>query len=204
LAAKKKALYASEQDPVARAAWWEEMPPWDAAAFVFFDETSTATNLTRRYARARGGARAFGYAPRNYGRRTTQLAALTPQGLTAPMLLEGAVDTAAFVAYLRHVLVPTLRPGQVVIMDNLSCHRAAAARQMIETAGCTLRLLPTYSPDFNPIELAFAKLKTALRAAAARTQEALDAAITEALDAVTATDAHGWFRHCSYSLARST
>ncbi len=180
------------------------MAPRDAMGFVFFDETSTATNLTRRYARARGGARALGYAPRNYGRRTTLLAALTPDGLTAPMLLEGAVDTAAFVAYLDQVLVPTLRPGQVVILDNLSCHRAGAARQAIEAAGCTLRFLPTYSPDFNPIELAFAKLKTALRAAAARTQAALDAAIGEALEAITQADARGWFHHCGYSLARST
>jgi transposase len=180
------------------------MAPCDARRFVFFDETSTATNLTRRYARARGGARALGYAPRNYGRRTTLLAALTPQGLTAPMLLEGAVDTAAFVAYVEQVLVPSLQPGQVVILDNLSCHRATAARQLIEAAGCTLRFLPTYSPDFNPIELAFAKLKAALRAAAARTQVALDAAITETLDTITQAEAHGYFRHCGYSLARST
>jgi transposase len=183
LAAKKKALYASEQDPVARAAWQADMAPCAATALVFFDETSTATNLTRRYARARGGARALGYAPRNYGRRTTLLAALTPQGLTAPMLREGAVDTAALVAYLAQVLVPTLQPGQRVILDNLSCHRAAAARQAIEAVGCTLHFLPTYSPDFNPIELAFSKLKTALRTAAARTQAALDAAIRTALDA---------------------
>jgi transposase len=204
LAAKKKSLYASEQDPIARAIWQAEMAARDATRFVFLDETSTTTNLTRRYARARGGTRAFGYAPRNYGRRTTLLAALAPTGLTAPMLLEGAVDTAAFVAYLDQVLVPTLRPGQIVIADNLSCHRAAAARQAIEAAACTLHFLPTYSPDFNPIELAFAKLKTALRAAAARTQAALDAAIREVLDAITPAEAEGWFRHCGYSLARST
>ena len=180
------------------------MAAGDATRFVFLDETSTATNLTRRYARARGGVRAFGSAPRNYGRRTTLLAALTPAGLTAPMLLEGAVDTAAFVAYLDQVLVPTLHPGQLVILDNLSCHRAAAARAAIEAAGCTLHFLPTSSPDFNPIELAFAKLKTALRAATARTQAALDAAIREALDAISPAEAHGWFRHCGYSLARST
>jgi transposase len=204
LAAQKKALYASEQDPVARAAWHAALVARAAARFVFLDETSTATNLTRRYARARGSARAFGYAPRNYGRRTTLLAALTTDGVPAPLLLEGAVDTAAFVAYLAQVLVPTLQPGQIVILDNLSGHRAVAARQAIEAAGCTLHFLPTYSPDFNPIELAFAKLKTALRTAAARTQAALDAAITEALDAITQAEAHAWFRHCGYSLARST
>ena len=204
MAAKKKALYASEQDSLARALWHAELAPQDAARFVFFDETSTATNLTRRYARALGSARALGYAPRNYGRRTTLLAALTAAGITAPMLLEGAVNTAALVAYVEQVLVPTLQPGQVVILDNLSCHHAAAVRQLIAAAGCTVRFLPTYSPDFNPIELAFAKLKTALRAAAARTQAALDTAITEALDAITPADAQAWFRHCGYSLVRST
>jgi len=120
------------------------------------------------------------------------------------VLLEGALDSAAFVAYIDQGLVPVLRPGQIVILDNLSCHRAPAARAASEAAGCTLRFLPTYSPDFNPIELAFAKLKTALRAAAARTQEALDAAIVAALDAVTQAEAQAWFRHCGYSRARST
>lgn len=175
----------------------------DPARWVFLDETSTATNLTRRYARAPGGARAVGYTPRNYGQRTTLLAALTPTGLDAPMLLAGAVDTAAFVAYVEQVLCPTLRPGQIVILDNLSCHRAAAVRAAIEHAGCALWFLPTYSPDFNPIELAFSKLKTALRAAGARTQAALDQAIVAALDAITHADARAWFRHCGYRLPAS-
>jgi transposase len=175
----------------------------DPARCVFLDETSTATNLTRRYARAPGAARAVGYTPRNYGQRTTLLAALTPTGLDAPMLLAGAVDTAAFVAYVEQVLRPTLRAGQIVILDNLSCHRAAAVRAAIERAGCTLWFLPTYSPDFNPIELAFSKLKAALRAAAARTQPALDQAIVAALDAITRTDARAWFSHCGYRLPAS-
>jgi transposase len=170
---------------------------------VCLDETSTATNLTRRYARAPGATRAIGYTPRNYGQRTTVLAALTPAGLTAPMLLEGAVDTAAFVAYVEQLLCPTLQPGQVVLLDNLSCHRAPAVRTAIEGAGCQLWFLPTYSPDYNPIELAFAKLKTALRAAAARTQDALDHAIARALDTITPTDARAWFRHCGFWLPAS-
>jgi transposase len=132
------------------------------------------------------------------------LATLTPTGLDAPMLLAGAVDTAAFVAYVEQVLVPTLQPGQVVILDNLSCHHAAAAQAAIERAGCQLWFLPSYSPDFNPIELAFAKLKAALRKVAARTQAALDLAITEAIETITSADAQHWFRHCGYPLSAST
>jgi transposase len=176
----------------------------DPARCVFLDETSTATNLARRYGRAPRATRAVGAVPRNYGHRTTVLAALTPTGIDAPCLLEGALDSASFVAYVEQVLVPALQPGQVVILDNLSCHRAAAARAALERAGCQFWFLPTYSPDYNPIELAFAKLKAALRKAAARTQAALDQAITEALDAITPTDAQHWFRHCGYLLPAST
>jgi transposase len=204
LAAEKKILYASEQDPAARAVWRAEVAQLEPSRFVFVDETSTATNLTRRYARAPRAERAVGYVPRNYGTRTTLIAALTPAGIDAPMLLTGAVNTLAFTAYVEQVLCPTLRPGQVVIMDNLSSHLGAPIRALIEAAQCRLLLLPAYSPDFNPIELAFAKLKEALRAAAARTQAARDAAITEALDAISAADARGWFRHCGYLLPNST
>lgn len=175
----------------------------DPRRCVFLDETSTATNLTRRYGRAPRSARAVGSTPRNYGQRTTLLAALTTTGIRAPMLLAGAVDTPAFLAYVEQVLCPTLQPGQIVILDNLSCHRAAAVRGAIERAACELWFLPTYSPDFNPIELAFSKLKTALRAAAARTQAALDQAIVTALDAITEADARAWFAHCGYRLPAS-
>jgi transposase len=171
---------------------------------VFLDETSTATNLARRYGRAPRATRAVGAVPRNYGQRTTVLAVLTPTGIDAPCLLEGALDSASFVAYVEQVLVPALQPGQMVILDNLSCHRAAAARAALERASCRFWFLPTYSPDYNPIELAFAKLKAALRKAAARTQAALDQAIREALDAITPTDAQHWFRHCGYLLPAST
>lgn len=171
---------------------------------TFVDETSTTTNLTRRYARAPRGERAYGYAPRNYGSRTTLVAALTPQGMDAPMVLEGAVDTRAFTAYVQQVLCPSLPPGQIVIMDNLSSHTDPAIRAAIEAVGCTLLLLPSYSPDFNPIELAFAKIKEALRAAAARTTAAWEQAIVAALDAITPSDVYGWFRHCGYLLACPT
>lgn len=200
LAAQKKTLSASEQDPTARAAWQAETAALDPAQFVFVDETSTSIALTRRYARAPRGARARGSVPRNYGQPTTLIAALDPTGLGAAMTLEGAANTAAFTVYVRELLCPTLRPGQIVILDNVSFHRAAGIRELIEAAGCQLWFLPPYSPDFAPIEHAFAKLKTALRAAAARTQATLEAAIAAALELITAADAHGWFAHCGYRL----
>ena len=200
LAAKKKTLAASEQDPVARAVWQLTTAWADPTQFVFVDETSSSIALTRRYARAPRGVRARGQAPRNYGQPTTLIAALAPTGLGAAMTLPGAANTAAFTVYVRELLCPTLRPGQIVILDNVSFHRATAIRALIEGVGCQLWFLPPYSPDFAPIEHAFAKLKTALRAVGARTQAALEAAIAAALDLVTAADAHGWFRHCGYAL----
>jgi transposase len=200
LAAQKKTVSASEQDPVARAAWRQETASLDPAQFVFVDETSTSIALTRRYGRAPRGVRARGHVPRNHGRPTTLIAALSPTGLGAAMTLEGAANTAAFTAYCRELLCPSLRPGQVVVLDNVSFHRAAVIGELIASAGCHLLFLPPYSPDFAPIEHAFSKLKTALRAAAARTQGALEAAIAAALELVTAADAQGWFRHCGYRL----
>ena len=201
LAAQKKTLSATEQDPIARATWQAETAALDPAQFVFVDETSTSIALTRRYARAPRGERARGSVPRNYGQPTTLIAALAPTGLGAAMTLEGAANTAAFTVYVRELLCPTLRLGQIVILDNVSFHRAAGIRELIEAAGCQLLFLPPYSPDFAPIEHAFAKLKTALRAAAARTPAALEAAIAAALELITAADAHGWFAHCGYRLA---
>ena len=116
------------------------------------------------------------------------------------MTLAGAVDGDAFAAYVQQVLVPQLRPGQIVILDNLSVHKRADIRQQIEQAGCALRFLPPYSPDFNPIEQAFSKFKTGLRRAQARSQEALDKAIADALDTITRVDARNWFRHDGYDL----
>jgi transposase len=204
LATKKKIIYAQEQDAEERAAWRQEIAPLAPARFVFVDETSTASNMTRRYARAPGKHRASGYVPRNYGTRTTLIAALTPEGIGPAMTLPGAVDTLAFTVYVEQVLCPALRPGQIVFMDNLSVHKHPAIREMIEAKECELRWLPRYSPDMNPIELAFAKIKEILRTAHARAQEALDTAITAALDAITATDAQGWFKHCGHDMSRST
>jgi transposase len=197
-------LRAAEQNPVARAAYWEQTVFLDPARCVFLDETSTAIDFTRRYARALHAARAYGTVPRNHGQRTTLLAVLTPAGLDAPLQLAGALDTETFVAYVEQFLLPMLQPGQIVILDNLSCHHAAAAQELLERAGCRFHFLPSYSPDFNPIELAFSKLKARLRKVAPRTQAALDAALLEAIDAITPADARHWFRHAGYRLPASS
>jgi transposase len=154
--------------------------------------------MTRRYARAPRGQRAYGKVPRNHGKPTSLVSALSYDGLGAAMTVIGAIDTAAFEVYVRDLLCPTLKAGQVVTIDNLSVHKAAAIREHIEAVGCKLWFLPSYSPDLNPIELAFSKLKTALRKAAARTHEALDEAIAQVLNLVTAEDALAWFKHCGY------
>lgn len=176
------------------------MEALDATRMIFLDETSTHTSLTRRYARAPKGVRAYGHVPRNHGHNVTLLAALTPAGIGPSMTIAGSIDSAAFAAYVQHVLVPSLHPGHVVILDNLSAHKSAAAREAIEAAGCELRFLPAYSPDFNPIELAFAKIKSGLRAAAARDPDALHAATAVAIDRITPADARAFYAHCGFPL----
>ena len=142
----------------------------------------------------------MGRVPRNHGPNITLLAALTPTGIGAVVAIPGAVDGAAFVAYAERVLAPSLRPGQVVVLDNLSAHTSERARHAVETVGARLLLLPAYSPDFTPIELAFAKGKERLRAAAERTPDRLVAATARAIDAVTAADARGFYAHCGFPL----
>lgn len=170
----------------------------DPAALVFLDETATPTTLTPLRARAPRGERAVGRVPR--GRRThvSWLAVLTPAGIGPSVLVEGAVDREAFDAYVAQLLVPALRPGQTVVLDNLSVHKSARARQLIEAAGCALRFLPTYSPDMNPIEQAFAKTKQALRRAEPRSVDAVVAAVGAALATVTPADAAAFFRAAGY------
>jgi transposase len=141
-----------------------------------------------------------GRVPRNHGPNVTLFAALTPRGIGPAMVMEGAADGEAFARYVRELLVPSLRPGQVVVLDNLSVHKGAAIRALVEEAGCRLLFLPPYSPDFSPIEHAFAKVKAHLRRAAARTFDALVAAIGAAIDAVTPEDARGCFAHCGFAL----
>jgi transposase len=169
--------------------------------FVFLDETATPTTLTRLRARAPRGERAIGRVPHKRWESVTVLASLTTQGMGPAMVLKGALARESFEAYVEQLLVPSLLPGQIVILDNLPVHKSARARRLIEQAGCRVLFLPPYSPDCNPIELAFAKLKQALRTAGERTFSGLVAAVGPALDAITAPDARGFFAHCGYHLS---
>jgi transposase len=190
---------AEERDEQARAEFRARMAGVDPARLVFLDETGTTTAMARRRARAPRGQRAHSRVPRNRGVVTTLIAALHLAGMTAAMTVEGATSGAVFDAYVIGVLVPVLRPGQIVVADNVAAHKSCRARAAIEAAGCRLVFLPAYSPDLNPIEEAFAKLKALLRAAATRSREALDAAIAAAMHAVTPADAAGWFAHAGYT-----
>lgn len=168
---------------------------------IFLDESGITTALVRRYARAQGGRRAFGRVPAGHWTQLTVLGALSLAGLGACMTVNAPTDRDVFLAYVRHLLVPTLRPGQVVVLDNLNAHKTTAVRGLIEGAGCRVLYLPPYSPEFNPIEQAWSKLKTLLRGAVARTRDALEAALKIFLDAITAADARGWFAHAGYRAA---
>lgn len=195
---EKKSLSATERDEPAREAWRERTAGIDPARFVFLDETGSHLGLTRRYARAPRGQRAIGRAPRNRGQTRTTITALTLDGIGPGLLLEGGVSTAGFEAYVAHLLAPTLQPGQIVVLDNLRQHQSPRTRTLIEARGAELWFLPSYSPDLNPIEEAFSKLKARLRTAAARTHEALVAAIWAALNTIMPTDAQGYFTHAGY------
>ncbi len=194
-------MAASERDEEARAAWREAVARLDPEQFVFVDESGTHTSLTRRYGWAPHDQRATGSVPRNHGKNTTLVAALAPDGLHEPWLIEGAMTTETFEWYIRNELVPRLRPGQVVVLDNLSAHKAASIRQAIESRGCDLLFLPPYSPDFTPIEQAFSKIKAILRGLGARTREALQEAIRLAIEAITPDDVAAWFAHAGYPLS---
>jgi len=156
--------------------------------------------MTRLYARAPKGERAYAKVPRNRGKNTTLLASMSSEGMGPCLAVEGSTTKAVFEAYVERVLAPSLRPGRVVVIDNLGAHRGERVRELIEARGCSLLYLPPYSPDFSPIEEAFSKLKALLRKAEARTREALVEAIGQALEAVEAKDARGWFGHCGYLL----
>jgi transposase len=168
---------------------------------VFVDECSTNTSLAPLYAWSRRGERAFCSVPRNWGANMTLLASMSAGGMGPCLAVEGPTTREVFETYLEEVLVPSLKAGQVVVMDNLSSHKGSRVRELIEGRGCELLYLPPYSPDLNPIEEAFAKLKALLRKAGARTREALIEAIGRALGAVSAKDAHGFFKHRGYRAA---
>jgi transposase len=198
LVTKKKTLGATERNEQERARWREQVTELDAKLLVVLDECGSNIALTPLYARAPKGHRARGSVPRNRGKNTTLLASLSLEGIGASMIIEGAVNATAFEAYLEQILVPSLHPGQIVVMDNLSVHKGARVRQLIEDKGCQVLFLPAYSPDLSPIEETFSKIKAFLRRVGARTREALEEAICQALLTVTTQDAQGWFRHCGY------
>lgn len=156
--------------------------------------------MTRLYGWAPHDQRARGSAPRNHGHNITLVAALAPDGLRVPWMIEGAMETTTFEWYIREQLGPTLHPGQVVVLDNLSVHKAARIHEALAARGCTLLFLPPYSPDFTPIEQAFSKLKAILRGLGARTREALEEAVRLAIEAITRADAAAWFAHAGYLL----
>jgi transposase len=165
---------------------------------VFIDETGASTKMARLYGRARRGERCRAAIPHGHWKTTTFVGALRRSGMTAPMVLDGAMHGAAFLAYVEQVLVPTLRSGDIVIMDNLPAHKPLAVREAIEKAGANLCFLPPYSPDFNPIENAFAKLKAMLRKVAARTIDELWAAIADAIPAFTPAERANYFNAAGY------
>jgi transposase len=169
------------------------------ARLVFIDESGFHTSMTRLRARAPKGERAYGEVPRNRGKNTTLIASISLEGVMGEaMTIEGATDAEVFEAYVEHFLAPTLTEGRVVVLDGLGAHRTQRVRELIEARGADLLFLPSYSPDLNPIEEAFSKIKNIVRKAGARTREALVEAIALALSAVTLEDVEGWFAHCGY------
>jgi transposase len=198
LDAKKKSLSASERDEGARKEWRKQVAPIEPSQWVFIDEFGSNAGLTRLYARSPRGEQARASAPRNHGVNRTTITSLTLEGLGPGLVLEGAMTTRAFEAYVERILAPTLQPGQIVTMDNLRQHHSERVQAVIEARGASVRFLPSYSPDLNPIEEAFSKVKTLLRSAEARVHESLVAAIWEALAAVSPADARGYFRHGGY------
>lgn len=189
---------ASERREDERAQFRKQMKQVDARRLVVIDECGSNIALTPLYARAPKGQRAYGSVPRHRGKNMTVLASLSLEGMGACLVMEGSVNAPVFEAYVEQILAPSLSPGQIVVLDNLSVHKGARVRQRISAHGCELLFLPAYSPDCSPIEEAFSKLKAVLRRVGARTREALQEAIGQALETITATDARGWFTHCGY------
>ena len=165
---------------------------------VFVDETGVNLQLARRYGRARAGMRAIGSVPKNYGESVSLIGAIDQSGLIASFAVRGATDTQAMLVFLTEILLPTLEPGDCVVWDNLAVHKTRAVQALFEKAKVELLFLPPYSPDLNPIEMCWSKLKTYLRAKAARSYEKLSEAIGAAIKEITSLDAQNWIRHCGY------
>jgi transposase len=197
-------MHASERETprvqTARSHYCDLSATLDLHRVKFIDESDINLALIRLYGRAPRGERALGSAPQNYGQAVTLLGALACTRLEAVMTIVGATDADAFRTYVQEALCHTLREGDIVVADNLSAHKAAGVQEAVEATGARLLYLLPYSPDLNPIERCWSKLKTFLRAAKARTREALDTAVTRALATVTESDARAWFAHCGYVL----
>ena len=187
-----------------RAAWREEFAAVDPSRLVFIDESGANTAMDRTHGRAPSGVRVDGPVPHGHWKTTTLTAAVRLDGVGACLAFDGATDTACFEAYVGECLAPTLRPGDVVVMDNLACHKTAEVARLIAAAGAEVRYLPAYSPDLNPIEKVFSKLKAYLRSAAARTVDGLIEAMGDALRAIRPGDIRGWFRHSGYKAPPSS
>jgi len=203
ISASKKTLYAAEQKRAdvarARRRWMREQGMFDPARLVFIDETCTNTAMVRLRGRAPRGARLVDYAPQGHWKTITFVGGLRQRAMTAPFVLEGAMNGPMFLAYVKQCLVPTLKRGEIVLMDNLPVHRVAGVAEAIEGAGATLIYLPKYSPDLNPIELAFSKLKAHLRKAAEHTISRLWRRIGRAVADLTAQECSNYFRHAGYA-----
>lgn len=182
----------------ARDAWFEGQDALEVGRLFFIDECGTNTKMARARGRSRRGSRCRAPIPHGHWKTTTLVAALTTSGIAAPMILDGAMDGDMFTAYVTHVLAKDLRPGDVVIMDNLPAHKVAAVRETIEAAKASLLYVPPYSPDCNPIEMAFSQIKAHLKKAAARTKHDLDDAIATAIDTVSPQNARNYFNECGY------
>jgi transposase len=193
---------ATERDEEARRAFRERLRGVDPKRLIFVDESSTNIALTPRYARAPKGERAPGKAPRNWGKNVTLISSIGLEGMGPTMSIEGSSDTESFGLYMRDILAPRLKPGRIVLMDNLSVHKSKWVRDLVEGRGCQLWLLPSYSPDLNPIEEAFSKVKNLIRKAKARVLEALFAVTAQTLEAVSEEDARGFFEACGYYTSR--
>lgn len=200
----KKTLHAAEQDrpdvAAARADLKAEQPALKAERLVFIDETAVTTKMVRHYGRSPRGERLVAKVPHGHWKTLTLVAALCIDGVTAPYVIDGAMDGATFVAYVEQVLAPTLAKGDIVFMDNLRTHKVQGVREAVAAVGATVRYLPAYSPDLNPIEQAFAKLKAALRKGAARTVAALIKLIGKLIKAFAPDECANYFRHAGYGI----
>lgn len=181
-----------------REAWFDMQLDLDPQRLIFLDECGTNTKMARLYGRAKRGERCRAPVPHGHWKTTTLVAGLTVEGIVAPMVLDGAMDGEMFKAYVAQILVPILRPGDIVVWDNLPAHRVGGVTDILEKAGARLLKLPPYSPDFNPIENAFSQIKAHLKKAAARTKDALDQAIADAIDVVKPQHARNYFNSCGY------